>query len=81
MNDVVSFANVRSQAGCMSIAICASLRMHLCWRESDDTRMIAMCSRLLAKTKIRGEYVSGSRMREALDAALKLYALPAKKGE
>ncbi|KAH6690263.1 hypothetical protein BKA61DRAFT_742721 [Leptodontidium sp. MPI-SDFR-AT-0119] len=51
------------------------------WRESDDPRMIAMCSRLLAKTKERGEYVSLARMREALDAALKLYALPVKKGE
>ncbi|KAH7364674.1 hypothetical protein BKA65DRAFT_390158 [Rhexocercosporidium sp. MPI-PUGE-AT-0058] len=52
-----------------------------CWRESEDPKMLAMCSRLLAKTKVRGTYVSTSRMREALDAALKLYALPEKKGE
>ncbi|KAG4432757.1 hypothetical protein IFR05_011762 [Cadophora sp. M221] len=52
-----------------------------CWRESEDPRMLAICSRLLAKTKVRGEYVSESRMREALDAALKLYAIPPKKEE
>ncbi|KAK0102514.1 hypothetical protein ONS95_006128 [Cadophora gregata] len=38
--------------------------------------MLAMCCRLLAKTKTRGEYVSLARMREALDVARKLYALP-----
>ncbi|PVH89398.1 hypothetical protein DL98DRAFT_647922 [Cadophora sp. DSE1049] len=47
-----------------------------CWRESEDPKMLAMCCRLLAKTKTRGEYVSLARMREALDAARKLYALP-----
>lgn len=47
-----------------------------CWRESDDPKMLAMCCRLLAKTKTRGEYVSLARMREALDSARKLYALP-----
>ncbi len=47
-----------------------------CWRDTDEPKMIAMCCRLLAKTKKRGEYVSLGRMREALAAAKKLYALP-----
>lgn len=47
-----------------------------CWRESEDPKMLAMCCRLLAKTKVKGEYVSLARMREALEAARKLYALP-----
>jgi len=47
-----------------------------CWRESEDPKMLAMCCRLLAKTKVKGEYVSLARMREALQAARKLYALP-----
>jgi hypothetical protein len=38
--------------------------------------MLAMCCRLLAKTKQGGEYVSLGRMREALECARKLYAQP-----
>jgi hypothetical protein len=46
------------------------------WRETDDEPMIAMCARLLAKDKTPGQYPSEQRMREALDAAKKLYAHP-----
>ncbi|KFY62776.1 hypothetical protein V496_04394 [Pseudogymnoascus sp. VKM F-4515 (FW-2607)] len=46
------------------------------WRETDDPVMLAMCSRLLAKEDNQGEYPSWERMREALAAAMKLYAQP-----
>ncbi|KAE8443538.1 hypothetical protein EG329_001778 [Mollisiaceae sp. DMI_Dod_QoI] len=46
------------------------------WRETDDPRMLAMCARLLAKNKAQGEYASEECMREALEAAKKLYAQP-----
>lgn len=46
------------------------------WRETDDPNMLAMCARLLAKTTTRGTYPSDNRAREALGAALKLYAIP-----
>jgi hypothetical protein len=46
------------------------------WRETDDPAMIAMCSRLLAKNKNPGEYPPQEQMREALEAAKKLYAQP-----
>lgn len=46
------------------------------WRETDEPKMLAMCCRLLAKTKEPLTYVSEERMREALEVARKLYALP-----
>ncbi|KUJ18964.1 uncharacterized protein LY89DRAFT_643530 [Mollisia scopiformis] len=46
------------------------------WKESDDPRMLAMCARLLAKDKTQGEYPPEERLREALEAAKKLYAQP-----
>lgn len=46
------------------------------WREIDDPVMLAMCSRLLAKEENQGIYPSQERMREALAAAMKLYAQP-----
>lgn len=46
------------------------------WKESDDPRMLAMCCRLLCKSKTQGKYVSQERMKEALEAGKKLYAQP-----
>lgn len=46
------------------------------WDETDDAPLIAMCSRLLAKNKTPGEYPPQEQMREALNAAKKLYAQP-----
>ncbi|KAF5650748.1 cell wall assembly cell proliferation coordinating KNR4-like [Fusarium sp. NRRL 52700] len=46
------------------------------WRETDDEPTIAMCARLLAKSKILGKYPSRENMEEALAAAKKLYAQP-----
>ncbi|VUC32106.1 unnamed protein product [Clonostachys rosea] len=46
------------------------------WKETDDEAMIAMCARLLAKDKMPGKYPNEERLREALDAAKKLYAHP-----
>ncbi|KAL2060156.1 hypothetical protein VTL71DRAFT_9551 [Oculimacula yallundae] len=51
------------------------------WRSSSDPRILAICCRLLAKSKEKGEYVSHDRMREALEVARKLYALPEETGE
>ncbi|KFX90973.1 hypothetical protein V490_06155 [Pseudogymnoascus sp. VKM F-3557] len=48
------------------------------WRETDDPVMLTMCSRLLAKEENQGVYPSQERMREALAAAMKLYAQPQK---
>jgi hypothetical protein len=47
------------------------------WRETDDPAMIAMCARLLAnKTLVPETYPPPEKMREALEAAQKLYAQP-----
>ena len=46
------------------------------WRETDDPAVIAICARLLAKTLEPGTYPPPDRMREALEAAQKLYAQP-----
>lgn len=46
------------------------------WRETDDTAMLAMCVRLLAKTTTPGTYPPENLAREALGAAQKLYATP-----
>ena len=46
------------------------------WRETDDPIMLAMCARLQAKTVLPETYPPVERMREALAAARKLYALP-----
>jgi hypothetical protein len=46
------------------------------WRESDEPRILAMCARLLAKSKVQGEYASLENLREAVEVAKKLYALP-----
>ncbi|KAJ5317812.1 hypothetical protein PENANT_c004G10869 [Penicillium antarcticum] len=48
----------------------------LIWRETDDPKMLAMCARLLAKTTTPGTYPPQDRMREALAAGQKLYAMP-----
>ncbi|KFY81538.1 hypothetical protein V500_11316 [Pseudogymnoascus sp. VKM F-4518 (FW-2643)] len=46
------------------------------WREIDDPVMLAMCCRLLAREETPGVYPPQERMREALAAAMKLYAQP-----
>ncbi|KAJ5982350.1 hypothetical protein N7451_012450 [Penicillium sp. IBT 35674x] len=46
------------------------------WRQRDDPAMLAMCARLLAKSLASGTYPPLERMREALEVAQKLYALP-----
>lgn len=46
------------------------------WRETDDPVLLAMCSRLLAKTLSPGTYPSESKAEESLEAALKLFAIP-----
>jgi tetratricopeptide (TPR) repeat protein len=46
------------------------------WRDTDDPIMLAMCARLLAKTTTPGTYPSPDKMREALAAGQKLYAIP-----
>ncbi|KFY27721.1 hypothetical protein V491_00769 [Pseudogymnoascus sp. VKM F-3775] len=46
------------------------------WRETDDPAMLAMCSRLLAKEETQGLYPPQESIREALAAAMKLYAQP-----
>ncbi|KAH7310877.1 hypothetical protein B0I35DRAFT_439831 [Stachybotrys elegans] len=46
------------------------------WRETDDSPMIAMCARLLAKDKTPGQYPGEEALRESLAAAKKLYAQP-----
>jgi hypothetical protein len=45
------------------------------WRETDDPKMLAMCARLLAKSTTPGTYPSEEKMREALAAGQKLYAI------
>jgi hypothetical protein len=37
----------------------------LCWQESDDPAMLAICARLLSKNATHGMYPSRERMREA----------------
>ncbi|KFY71611.1 hypothetical protein V499_08200 [Pseudogymnoascus sp. VKM F-103] len=46
------------------------------WRETDNPAILAMCSRLLAKEGSQGMFPPHERMREALAAAMKLYAQP-----
>ncbi|KAM0433713.1 hypothetical protein ACHAQK_009149 [Fusarium lateritium] len=46
------------------------------WLETDDAPTIAMCARLLAKNKTPGQYPSHENMRQALNAAKKLYSQP-----
>lgn len=46
------------------------------WRETNNPAILAMCSRLLAKEENQGVYPLHERMREALAAAMKLYAQP-----
>ncbi|KAL4806039.1 hypothetical protein BDV18DRAFT_138586 [Aspergillus unguis] len=46
------------------------------WRQTDDPAMLAMCARLLAKSLVAETYPPLEKMREALDVAQKLYALP-----
>ncbi|KAF5569558.1 cell wall assembly cell proliferation coordinating KNR4-like [Fusarium pseudoanthophilum] len=46
------------------------------WRETDDEPTIAMCARLLAKSKTIGQYPTRENMVEALAASKKLYAQP-----
>ncbi|KAJ5775353.1 uncharacterized protein N7511_000364 [Penicillium nucicola] len=46
------------------------------WRDTDDPKLMAMCARLLAKTTTPGTYPSQDKMREALAAGQKLYAIP-----
>lgn len=46
------------------------------WRETEDPIVIASCARLLAKTVVPETYPPPEKMREALDATLKLYAQP-----
>jgi hypothetical protein len=46
------------------------------WRETEEPATLAMCCRLLAKDKTEGQYASKENMKEALEAAKKLYAQP-----